>query len=381
MMNRILIISAGLFALMLSACDNSSGPNDVHQFPDPVNRVATDIQLFVYSDGWGIILDTIDVAEEGSVTIDIEEENPYYDPPQYYIYAEADGFYTELYYCNKGETIDVDLDAVPDVENSITGVVFGQQTYFADCYFAEQSVALSVPGGESFTSNTDAQGRFGFSALDESTYILHLQESGIPHTFELSNSSGTDYYDLTFMESAQERAPNLYLYPESTTTVSVELDIAGEGYISESQPPYGNGWNVTVTPEGIIDDNYNYLFYEVTISVQLNHYTGWLLNGDDLETELENVLNKYGFTEREIDDFMEYWLPRLGSAPWFALYPQKADSLVTLDISPLPDNILRAVFLIRPLPKPVSIPPPPEPSEFTRTGFTAVEWGMILITE
>jgi len=367
----------GIIAAMIISCSDSTGPNDAHQFPGPVDRVATDIQLFVYSDGWGTILDTIDVAEEGSVTIDIEEENPYYDPPQYYIYAKADDFYTELYYCSKGEAIDVDLDSVPDVENSITGVIFAQQTYFADCYFPEQAVALSVPGGESFSSSTDAQGRFGFSALEEITYILHLQEYGMPHTFELSNSSETNYYDLAFLEYAQVEAPNLYLYPENTMAVSVELDIAGDGYITESQPPYGDGWNVMATPEGIINDIYDYLFYEVKIPVPVNHDTGWLLDGTDLESELSGVLNKYGFDGREMDDFMEYWLPRLESAPWFALYPQNADSMVILDISPPPDNILRAIFLIRPLPKPVSIPLPPDPPAFTRTGFTAVEWGMI----
>lgn len=359
------------------SCSRSTEPGDPYAFPGPIDAVATNITLTVYSDGWGTILDTIEIETEGPVTIDIEEEGPYYDPPQYYIYAASEGFYTELYYCQKGETISVDLDGVPQHLNSITGVIFGLQTYFADCYFSGKSIALSIPGGTSITTTTDGQGRYGFGNLSEEIYILHFTDYGVPHSFEIVNTDGTDYNDLSFLEANIARAPNIYLYPESTTNVRIELGFPFGGQIVESKPYYDNGWDINVTPDGMINEQYEYLFYEVLMSTPLNHRAGWLLDGSSFEGELRGLLSSRGFVGREIDDFVEYWVPRLEGSPWYAVYPQDAESMITLDISPRPDNILRALFLIRPLAYQVSIPAPPDQGTFVRKGFTVIEWGVI----
>jgi hypothetical protein len=52
---------------------------------------------------------------------------------------------------------------------------------------------------------------------------------------------------------------------------------------------------------------------------------------------------------------------------------------VTLSVSPQPDSLLRVSLGVRPLPAPLSVPSPPVPEPFAQTGFTVVEWGVLLL--
>ncbi len=367
-------------ALICISCDNSTGPEETHEFPAAISAVATDITLYVYSDGWGTALDTVEMTTEGPVTLDIEEEIPYHDPPRYFSYAKADGFYAEIYTSQKGETITIDLDSVPQVANSITGVIFEQQIYFAPCYFAEKDIAISVPGGGSIAGTTDEQGRYGFSGLEADLYLLHLANGNLPEVYYISNTSGTDYNDLYFLSEMVVDAPNIYLYPSDTIDVNIDIDLPNGGHIIASEPSYNNGWSVNVTPDGLIDGQYEYLFYEVLQAVPLNVQDGWLLDGTKLESELRYLLANLGFVGREIDDFIEYWLPRLGDSPYCAIYPQNVEAMITLNIEPVPDNIFRMIFLFRPLQIPISLNTLPLPDAIRRDGFTVIEWGGILLT-
>ncbi len=382
-----------LSLIIILSCSNSTGPENTHEFPAAIDSVATDITLYVYADAniiasgkrssiseihapiAVIALDTLELATEGSITIDIENYS------SYFIYAEANGFYTELHYCLKGETIDVDLDAVPAVPNSITGVIFENPGFPPDRYYDDLEIALTAAGGGSIFGTTDSLGRYGFSNLSKCTYFLHSDSFGIPKSFELSNTSGTDYTDLLTMSETMVYAPNIYLYPETTIDISVDIDFPNGGRIVESEPPYNSGWEVNVTPEGIIDEQYEYLFYDTRQSISLNHKFGWLLDGTDLENELRYLLMNLGYVGREIDDFIEYWLPRFGSTPYLAVYPQDVESMISVNIEPLPDEFLRTIFFFRPLTSPIQVDELPLPDAIQRNGFTAVEWGGILITE
>ena len=368
-------------SLIILSCSKSTNVVDNHYFPSPIIANATNITLVVYSDGWGTVLDTIEMTTEGDVVIDIEEENPYSDPPAYYIYAMSDGFYTELYFCTKGGTISVDLDKVPNVKNSMSGVIFAQQVFFADCYHANRTINLSQEGqGSNVWSGsltTDVQGRWGIANLPLGEYLLSVP-SGVRITtsFDLTNSAATDYEEMSYLKDQQVDAPNLYLYPETETDVSVMLDFPSGGYVTVSEPEYGNGWNVHVTPDGFINDGYDYLFYEAKVVMPLQSSVGWILDGADLENEFRRVLESLCFAGREIDDFVEHWVPRVQGKPWYVMYPQDAEQMSVLNISPVPNKVLRALFVIRPLNQPIPVTAPVV-TPFERDGFTVVEWGVI----
>lgn len=201
--------------------------------------------------------------------------------------------------------------------------------------------------------------------------------------------------------------PNIYLYPEAEADVNVWLSFVDGGRLTASEPPYLEGWDITVTPEGKISayepvyfldpdtgehwpvptrgepaGSYDYLFYEgdVTSPGQLDY--GWVVAREDVEKFFRDKLTAYGFTGREIEDFVEFWAPRLTDYPLFAVYPQAGtdyDKLVSMSVSPAPDSVLRVVFTIRGLWEGSELAPTePVITPFERRGFTVVEWGVIL---
>lgn len=351
----------------------------------PEEGVATDITLTTYSDGWGDLLATQTLDTEGAVTIDVEEEMPYSDPAAYYLYATAEGFYTELYRCLKGETITVDLEAVPDEPDTMAGAIFGTQGYFADSPLEEYVLHITDSAGTiTATTPTDTQGRFGIGGLPTGEYTLAFDyhqfgaDEGYPVSFEIANTAGVNYADFYFPEPAQADAPNVYLYPPTEMDVGLEIGVPSGGWVTDSQPPYEDGWQVHVQPDGTIDGHYEYLFYEARVSVSLNRETGWLLQGDRLENELRELLERLGFVGREIDDFVAYWVPVLEGVAWYAVFPQNAESVTTLTLTPPADSVLRVMLLIRPLDHPMTLSAPPEREPFLREGFTVVEWGVIV---
>ncbi len=176
--------------------------------------------------------------------------------------------------------------------------------------------------------------------------------------------------------------PNIYLYPQTTTSLQLQISFPKGGEIIASEPTYGAGWDVTVTPDGMIDNRYRFLFYESKQPNEWQRSEGWWVEKTNLETFLRSNLHEYGFRGDEITDFVEYWVPRLNSWPYYILYPQtneRIDPLIALTFSVQPDHILRLFYLIegsdaaasKTLPSPV-IPP------FNRSDFYVAEWGVLL---
>lgn len=176
--------------------------------------------------------------------------------------------------------------------------------------------------------------------------------------------------------------PNIYIYPEEETFLNVTLEFPEGGKVIASIPEYGNGWDFTVNTDGIIDNEYEFLFYE---SIQPNVWQlekGWCISIDSLSEFFTTNLTEYGFEGREIDDFIEYWIPRFQTSGFYIIYPQIKtiiDSVVELHISQEPDNVLRLFYLVENTETDKSAHLiVPEIEEFSRTGFFITEWGVIL---
>jgi len=364
--------------LIIGGCTDLNSPGERPILLRPIRSKATDIKLYIYSNGLGNVIDSMQLDNEGDVIIDVDEEDPYIGgPSDYYIYALANGYYTEMYTCDKGESINVDLDSVPQRPNSIAGTLIVKQGYFMDSYIASKPITIVFSDGQSYEAITDEQGRFGVANAPLGTCNINFEYAGESFSLTMENTTSANYEDLSIIDPIQVDAPVVYLYPEEEMNIDVKIDLHSRGRITESEPEYGDGWSVYATPEGLINGMYPYLFYEAVMSVPLNHKEGWLLEGANLESELRSLLKEYGFIGKEIDDFMEFWLPIITGSSWYAVYPQDADELITLDITPVPDNVLRGLFLIRPLDQPINIIEPSVPDNFERHGFTVVEWGVV----
>jgi len=179
------------------------------------------------------------------------------------------------------------------------------------------------------------------------------------------------------------RKPNIYIYPETTIQLELSLNFPMGGKIVTSIPEYGLGWNVTVTPEGTINDEYSYLFYESIQPDVWQMSEGWIIRKEDLKNFFTGNMALYGFSEREIKDFNEYWIPRLTGFPLFAIYPQEAfriESVIQLNFSQQPDDVLRLFYIIKGIHEmpAIMITDPKIYNYFSRDGFHVSEWGVIL---
>ncbi len=374
------------------ACDISDPNDDVINENDLLvlgdNWLWSQILLEIYSDGWGTLLDTITMNEEGKITFLIEEENPYSDPPQYYAYASREGYYTELYNFSGISTfwgirceLTVDLD--PTIAGKFNGVIFLTQPFFSDGYLANTDVnVVDIDTLEVVTQfRTDEQGRFAIE-LQPCNYYFEFYEfegSGGYHLEPVEIQQ--QYQEFSFRCNHIMLKPNIYLYPQETTELDIQVVFPHGGQITTAIPDYNDGWHITVEPSGIIDGQFEYLFYESLQPDYGQYAAGWVVMQEELEDFFRNNMAQTGFNEKEIDDFIEYWVPRLTEYPCYAIYPQyndKLNNMVKLEFSTQPANLIRLIYSVRGLQDDnISIQPPAIPP-FVREGFTVVEWGVIL---
>ena len=88
-------------------------------------------------------------------------------------------------------------------------------------------------------------------------------------------------------------------------------------------------------------------------------------------------MERIGFVDREVQDFVDYWVPVLEGSPWYAVYPQNPEDFVTLHITPEPERILRSLLFIRPMMKKLDLVEPPVREPFARDGYVGAEWGVL----
>lgn len=186
------------------------------------------------------------------------------------------------------------------------------------------------------------------------------------------------YITYTKGEATTEK-PAIYLYPEIDSQISVKLNINGQ--LIKDIPSYNNGWDVYVTKEGIIENKYDYLFYENTLNNLELPEEGWIISKKELDNWFETKLPQLGLNNKEKTQFKEYWIPRLTNSNYYEIKLLDIDFLnenMGLIISPQPDTEIRIIFSFKEVNKPYSLE---EPLIITpiRKGFTVVEWGGILL--
>jgi hypothetical protein len=177
--------------------------------------------------------------------------------------------------------------------------------------------------------------------------------------------------------------PNIYIYPEEKSQLTVKLNFPLGGSIIKSIPEYGSGWNITVDTNGRIDDTYNYLFYESQQPDLWQENEGWVIKRADLKDFFSENMAKYGFSGAEIQDFVDYWIPRLTGHEFYAIYPQQAniiDKVIELNFSKQPDALLRLFYVVKGLKSATNetLQEPTNDEIFNRKGFYVTEWGVIL---
>ena len=179
-------------------------------------------------------------------------------------------------------------------------------------------------------------------------------------------------------EPVAAEKPVIYLYPEEETNVFVKLDFDGE--LSTTYPAYDNGWKVTAKPDGTLTDEngreYYCLYWEGISNTEYDMSKGFVVKGEDTAEFLEDALSELGLNDREANEFIIYWLPRMEGNEYNLISFQNeayTDSAEYM-IEPAPDSILRVFMAWRGLDEPIYVEPQ-ELNNVEREGFTVVEWG------
>lgn len=175
--------------------------------------------------------------------------------------------------------------------------------------------------------------------------------------------------------------PVIYLYPTSTTFVSVKVG----ANVTISEPEYKNGWNVIAKPNGkliIGDKTYDSLFWEGQGN---GNYPiidrGFVVAQKDLLTTIDSQLKQLGLNDKEASDFKEFWIQKLPTTPYVRLTwlgTNEMNILAPLKVYPKPDTMIRIFLDFEGLNEKVDIPAQ-KLTSIERKGFTLVEWGGLLV--
>ena len=176
--------------------------------------------------------------------------------------------------------------------------------------------------------------------------------------------------------------PILYLYPEYTQEISVKL--SDDADILVSYPNYNDGWNVIAEPNGSLTDintgrKLYALYWEEKYDVKLNSNEGFVVSNEDIIGFLEEKLAILGLNEREAEEFIVYWLPRLEKNNYYFIHfatEEELNEMIPIEITPKPDTMIRVYMEYKPVKENYKYVEQ-ELDYKERVGYTSVEWGGI----
>lgn len=326
---------------------------------------------------------------------DTEEFTSIYMEPETEYVLSAEDCYTEIRRAGNNGFIAVDLDTAHQRETSLYGTIMNEEVTeynngptpfppimsYELCYTYKNTPVTLYHATEELIIDEvllDSMGRYHFPDVPNGEYRIGLpdfQEMDTAWIQSVSTevSRKNDLYGEFFFMAV---APNIYLYPEETSEISVEVSVKNGGSIPYSIPKYNDGWHVTADPDGNINDSLGFLYYDFYSNIPYQSDSGWVISMDNFDREISDLLTSRGLNEQEIFDFIDFWKKYLVEYDWAVFCPIDAAKMVELTIEPEPVTLFRELYLV--LPSKGDKPVFKEPARgvpFERKGFTVVEWG------
>ena len=183
-------------------------------------------------------------------------------------------------------------------------------------------------------------------------------------------------YNCTLREK-----PVIYVYPNKQMSITINLNIT-KGKLTVIYPNFNEdnkSWKINANPNGDIEINnrkYPYLFYECISYFEQNINEGFIVSDKNAEEFLEEKLKILGLNDKEMTDFITYWLPTLinNKLSICSFQTQKFFDNLQLNVSPKPDTIIRIFLSIKKINAPIDIKEQ-KLEKVERKGYTVVEWG------
>ena len=181
--------------------------------------------------------------------------------------------------------------------------------------------------------------------------------------------------------------PVIYLYGYENVKVDVGLNFDGE--LTCVYPEMTNNkWSVMAQKGGTLkkgDRKYNYLYWEGRSNAKYDFSTGYCIEGEKTVAFLEETLSLLGLTDKEANEFIIYWLPKMQNNKYNVIsFQGKAyTDIAKLDVRPAPSKYIRVFMAWYPSETKVDIKAPKVPTTPGRkAGETIlVEWGGVEVDD
>ena len=188
----------------------------------------------------------------------------------------------------------------------------------------------------------------------------------------------------TDLSSSEDRLvpmkPIIYFYPEEE--MDLKVTYVEEERLLTTYPKYDNGWDMHLKEDGnftIKGSNREYyaLYFDEIGDFVWDWSEGFYVTKENAITILEEKMDYIGYTNREVDEFIMYWLPVLENNEKSLIYFEQTEERTEecpLEFSIAPTSLIRTLIHIKKVDEETPIKEQ-ELRHYERTGFTVVEWG------
>ena len=200
-------------------------------------------------------------------------------------------------------------------------------------------------------------------------------------TTEATPSSGedtcSDTYDDHYLVPMK---PIIYFYPEEE--MDLEVTYVQEERLLTTYPKYEDGWNIHLKEDGTFtlpgsDREYYALYFDEIGNYETDWNEGFYVTKDNAISVLEEKMDFIGYTNREVDEFIMYWLPILENNEKSLIYFEQTEirnEECPLTFSVMPDTLIRTIMHIKKVNEETPIKEQTL-THYERSGFTVTEWG------
>ncbi len=235
---------------------------------------------------------------------------------------------------------------------------------------------------ESLGSNDELPPEISLSLTEESTLPISdgssLQSSDSCSCSDEEEESSSSRHTPDFPPG--ERKPIIYFYPEEEMDLTVTF--VNEEMLTTTYPKYDGGWNIHLKEDGTFtvpgsEREYYALYYEANSDYECTFDEGFYVTSENAASFLEEKMDYIGFTNRETNEFIMYWLPILERNEQSLVYFEQTEERnedSPLIFSTEPDTLIRTMIHIKKVDAPVEMVPQ-ELTHVERAGFTVTEWG------
>ena len=176
------------------------------------------------------------------------------------------------------------------------------------------------------------------------------------------------------------KKPVIYIYPEKEQEVEVKL--LNDNRLLHSYPKYENSWKVVASPDGNLKEknknrNYYALYYESKSKNIKETEEGFIVEKENITKFLEEKLEILGLNEKEQEEFIIYWLPRLEQNKYVYIRfanKEEIEENMKLEINPKPKTLIRVMMVWKGLEEKKEVKEQ-KLEKVKRKGYTIVEWG------